>query len=99
MIQILDLQFKRKCLKKKYLKKHNSNLSNIYLKTQKINGTKTKHKIVVLLPTVQVLGVCNLGHQKHNGVLLVTELGQDVSLIKLLQMSWEDRLRVRCNFH
>ena len=44
----------------------------------------------------QVLGFCLPRNADDNlWVAMVTELGESVDLIKLLQMSWEDRLRVR----
>ena len=43
----------------------------------------------------QVLGFClPRGADDTRSVAMVTELGESVDLIKLLQMSWEDRLRV-----
>ena len=44
----------------------------------------------------QVLGFCLPRNADDDlWVAMVTELGESVDLIKLLQMSWEDRLRVR----
>ncbi|KAK3092758.1 hypothetical protein FSP39_006941 [Pinctada imbricata] len=44
---------------------------------------------------IQVLGFCVPGiHSSLQGVAMVTELGDSVDLIRLLQMSWEDRLRI-----
>ncbi|ELT95075.1 hypothetical protein CAPTEDRAFT_134027 [Capitella teleta] len=47
---------------------------------------------------VQVLAYCvprlSLSDQKNSRVSMVTELGETLGLIKLLQMPWEDRLRV-----
>lgn len=44
---------------------------------------------------IKVLGFCvpNVDNNVQ-GVAMVTELGESVNLIRLLQMSWEDRLRV-----
>ena len=43
----------------------------------------------------QVLGFCLPRNADDSlWVAMVTELGESVDLIKLLQMSWEDRLRV-----
>uniref|UniRef100_A0A8W8HRM5 Protein kinase domain-containing protein n=1 Tax=Magallana gigas TaxID=29159 RepID=A0A8W8HRM5_MAGGI len=45
---------------------------------------------------VKVLGFCVPGTNRDiQEVAMVTELGEGVDLIKLLQMSWEDRFRVR----
>lgn len=47
------------------------------------------------LLSLQVLGFCLPRNAEDNlWVAMVTELGESVDLIKLLQMSWEDRLRV-----
>ncbi|KAL5009400.1 hypothetical protein ScPMuIL_014981 [Solemya velum] len=47
---------------------------------------------------IKVLGFCvpdqEVGITRHSKVAMVTELGESVDLIKLLQMSWEDRLRI-----
>lgn len=44
---------------------------------------------------IKVLGYCvPNGVNNDHGVSMVTELGEFVELIQLLQMSWEDRLRV-----
>ncbi|XP_041353612.1 extracellular tyrosine-protein kinase PKDCC-like [Gigantopelta aegis] len=47
---------------------------------------------------IKVIGFC-VPKQRYNGdsntaVVMVTELGETIDLIKLLQMSWEDRLRI-----
>ena len=44
---------------------------------------------------MQVFGFCLPRNSDDNlWVAMVTELGEAVDFIKLLQMSWEDRLRV-----
>lgn len=44
-----------------------------------------------------MLGFCVPGTSSYiQEVAMVTELGEGVDLIKLLQMSWEDRFRVWC---
>lgn len=50
------------------------------------------------LPAFQMLGYC-VPKKPYDGaadglVSMVTELGETIDIIKLLQMSWEDRLRV-----
>ena len=51
---------------------------------------------LILYHYFQVLGFCLPRDADDNlYVAMVTELGEAVDLIKLLQMSWEERLRVR----
>ena len=50
-----------------------------------------------------MLGYC-VPQKLYNGdadslVAMVTELGETIDIIKLLQMSWEDRLRVSDEQH
>lgn len=54
--------------------------------------------LLFLKYVLQVLGFC-VPDKPYDGdgdttVVMVTELGEPIDLIKLLQMSWEDRLRV-----
>lgn len=56
-------------------------------------------ELICVFPIIiQLLDVCvtssEAGGQVLSGPLLVTELGEMVDIVKLLQMSWEDRLRV-----
>ena len=55
------------------------------------------------LTLLQMLGYC-VPQKLYNGdadslVAMVTELGETIDIIKLLQMSWEDRLRVSGERH
>ncbi|XP_062596964.1 extracellular tyrosine-protein kinase PKDCC-like [Saccostrea cucullata] len=44
---------------------------------------------------IKVLGFCVPGTNSNiQGVAMVTELGESVDLIKILQMSWEDRFKI-----
>ena len=66
------------------------------------NAHIRKHQLILRaittenqLLSLQVLGFCLPRNADDNlWVAMVTELGESVDLIKLLQMSWEDRLRV-----
>lgn len=79
----------------------------IYKRTIMANDLLLVYKLCVLcaciyrsniLTCFQVLGFC-VPDKPYDGdgdttVVMVTELGEPIDLIKLLQMSWEDRLRV-----